>query len=346
MRKQKILFTSTVILLLISALTPSVAASDSTPQLACKSTNSQSNVGQLVVAASIQHLPSVEWGIRQGCFKKYGLTIKTAPVATFPIGMAGLISKSYDIYGTTPLNFLKSIADGTFKGKIVGSKFGFTQAELDRVGQEPLWPGELLMGTALIVKKESTIKGYKDLIGKKVAVLSFQGNDHAGILLAFRELGIRNPKIEFLAMSNTQMADALKNGDVDAVVPADPIASQIIRDTGRLVAYPGIYIQEVGTAYVFITSDSISKDKTAEIRAFQKANLEINRLLNKSENEASYRQTISEITKVNQAVADKIRIPVFSEENMTIAQLAYIPSKMKKVGFFKGRFDLGPVLFR
>lgn len=322
------------------------AISDSQPQLACKSTSSSSEIGQLVVAASIQNLPSVEWGIRQGCFKKYGLSIKTAPVATFPLGLAGLISKSYDIYGTTPVNFLKAIADGAFKGKIVASKYGYTASELERVKQEPLFPGELLMGTALIVKKNSSISNYKDLVGKKVAILSFQGADHAGLLLALREAGIRNPKIEFLALSNTQMSDALKNGDVDAIVSADPIASQIIHDFGKVVAYPGFYMQEIGTAYVFITSAETAQDKAPALRAYQKANLEINKLLNRPENEASYRKTISEVSKVSLEVANSSRIPVFSETNLTISQLAYLPSRLKKVGFFKGRFELGPVIFR
>lgn len=334
------------VILVITITATNTAVSDTQITLACESSASVTEIGRLTIGASIQNLPSVEWGIRQGCFKKYGLTVKSAPVATFPLGLAGLISKSYDLYGTTPVNFLKAIADGTFKGKIVASKYGYTAPELERVKQEPLYPGELLMGTALIVKKSSNIFSYKDLVGKKIAILSFQGADHAGILLAMRELGIRNPKIEFLAMSNTQMSDVLKNGDVDAVVSADPIASQIIHDFGRLVAYPGIYMQEIGTAFVFITSEETSKEKTLALRAFQKANLEINRLLNKPENEASYRKTLSEVSKVSQEVANKVRITVFSENNVTISQLAYLPSRLKKVGFYKGRFELGPVLFR
>ena len=105
-------------------------------------------------------------------------------------------------------------------------------------------------------------------------------------------------------------------------------------------------MQEIGTAYVFITSAETAQDKAPALRAYQKANLEINKLLNRPENEASYRKTISEVSKVSLEVANSSRIPVFSETNLTISQLAYLPSRLKKVGFFKGRFELGPVIFR
>ena len=111
----------------IAVLSVDSAVSDTSSQLACKATTT-SDLGQLVVGASIQNLPSIEWGIRNDCFKKFGLTIKTAPVTTFPIGLAGLISNSYDLYGTTPVNFIKAIADGSFKGKIVASKYGYTSS--------------------------------------------------------------------------------------------------------------------------------------------------------------------------------------------------------------------------
>jgi hypothetical protein len=82
------------------------------------------------------------------------------------------------------------------------------------------------------------------------------------------------------------------------------------------------------------------------MRIFQKATLEINKLLNKPENEANFRKIIAELTKVSPEVSARTRLPLMMEQNITISELAFIPSKLKKVGFMKGRFDLGPLIFR
>ena len=202
------------------------------------------------------------------------------------------------------------------------------------------------MSTAVIVLKNSGIKTLPDLNNKKVAVLSTQGVDQAGIILAMREAGIRKPKTEFLVLSNVQMADALKRGDVDAVVAIDPFASQMIKDGAEIIGYPQAFFQEPGPAIVFMSSGEIVKNKAKAIRAFQKANLEINRLLNKRENEKSLRAVIAEVTKVSQDVANKVKLSTMSDTALTVSQLSYLPNKLKRVGFMKGRFEIGPIIFR
>jgi NitT/TauT family transport system substrate-binding protein len=308
--------------------------------------SSSSEIGKLIIGASIQQIPTIEWGIRQGCFAKFGLNVKTVPVAAFPLGVAGLVSKSFDLYATTPINVLKTVTDGSFSPKIISPKYGYTAEELAVARSNPKFEGQLLMATVVLVNRDSTIKTWKDLDKKKIGVLSFQGIDHAGVLTAMKEVGVRNPKSEFITISNSMMADALKRGDVDAVVAIDPFASQIIKDGGRIIGYPVAYVQEAGPAFVYMSSSEIVKNKSREMRAFKKANLEVNRLLNKPENEASWRKIISEVTRVSEDVANRTHLEKMSEKDLTIAQLAYLPSKLKKVGFIKGRFELSPILFQ
>ena len=324
---------------------PSTHADEQSP-LACKVSAGVADAGNLVIGTANQNLPTIEWGIRQGCFKKYGLSVKTATVASFPVGIAGLVSNSYDLYATTPVNVIKSVAEGSFAGRFVAPKHGYSAVDLLRAKTPPLYPDELLMSTAVVVLKNSGIKTMANLNNKKVAVLSIQGVDQAGIILAMREAGIRKPKTEFLVLSNVQMADALKRGDVDAVVAIDPYASQIVRDGGEVIGYPQAFLQEPGPAIVFMSSGEIVKNKSRAIRVFQKANLEINRLLNKKENEKSLRAVIAEVTKVSPDVANKLKLSTMSETDITISQLSYLPTKLKKVGFMKGRFEIGPIIFR
>lgn len=303
------------------------------------------DLGTLVLASIPANLPAAQWGIEQGCFKKYGLDIKVNTVASTQIGMAGLVSGSFDLFMNTPSNLILFMANGDFAGKIVAPRHEYSAEELARAKREPLYPGELLLQTVVLVKKDSPIKSWKDLEKSKVAVKSFKGSDHAGILLAMRSIGANAAKTEFLTMADAQMGSALARGDVDAVVPSDPYATQIIGDGARVIGYPSAYYFEAGVAVAYMSSQDIVSKKPAAMRAFQRAVLEINRLLNKAQNDASYRKTIAKVTGITEESAAKLRLPTMSEKNATFAEIAYIPNKLKSLGFIRSRVNLAPILF-
>ena len=303
------------------------------------------DLGTLVLASIPANLPAAQWGIEQGCFKKYGLDIKVNTVASTQIGMAGLVSGSFDLFMNTPSNLILFMANGDFAGKIVAPRHEYSAEELARAKREPLYPGELLLQTVVLVKKDSPIKSWKDLEKSKVAVKSFKGSDHAGILLAMRSIGANAAKTEFLTMADAQMGSALARGDVDAVVPSDPYATQIIGDGARVIGYPSAYYFEAGVAVAYMSSQDIVSKKPAAMRAFQRAVLEINRLLNKAQNDASYRKTIAKVTGITEESAAKLRLPTMSEKNVTFAEIAYIPNKLKSLGFIRSRVNLAPILF-
>ena len=335
-----------VVLSLLASTSPSFAETI-TSTLACsQSAATSADNGTLVLAAQSQQLTSTEWGTKQGCFKKYGLTVKTVPVSSSAIGLAGVIGGTYDLVATTPTNLIQAKINGNFAAKIIAPKHGYSVEELARARVEPLFPGELLLQTVVIVSADSKIATWRDLDKKKIALQTFQSADHAGVLLGIKSKGVRSPKSEFLVMPVPQMADALKRGDVDAVVANDPYATQMLLSGNKVIGYPQTFYAEPGAAVVFASSAEIASNKATQMRIFQKATLEINKLLNKKENEASFRKVLVEVTKVTAEAAAKAKLPIMEEHNVTIPELAYIPSKLKKVGFLKGRFELGPILFR
>ncbi len=321
------------------------AAIADAPAACAQPSKATRDLGTLVLASIPANLPAAQWGIEQGCFKKYGLDIKVNTVASTQIGMAGLVSGSFDLFMNTPSNLILFMANGDFAGKIVAPRHEYSAEELARAKREPLYPGELLLQTVVLVKKDSPIKSWKDLEKSKVAVKSFKGSDHAGILLAMCSIGANAAKTEFLTMADAQMGSALARGDVDAVVPSDPYATQIIGDGARVIGYPSAYYFEAGVAVAYMSSQDIVSKKPAAMRAFQRAVLEINRLLNKAQNDASYRKTIAKVTGVTEESAAKLRLPTMSEKNVTFAEIAYIPNKLKSLGFIRSRVNLAPILF-
>jgi hypothetical protein len=85
----------------------------------------------------------VQWGIDNGCFKKYGLSIQTKVVATNQIATAGLIGGSYDVITINPTGLFLANANEGFDGVIVAPRHGYLPEELIRSKLEPFYPGEL-----------------------------------------------------------------------------------------------------------------------------------------------------------------------------------------------------------
>ena len=303
------------------------------------------DMGILTVASLSALMPNIEWGIEQGCFKKFGLTIKTVQVASNQVGITGLIGNSYDLTTATPTNLVLAMANGGFAGMIIAPRHGYSAQELARAKVEPLYPSSLLLQTVLLVKKDSPIKTWKDFEARKIAVRAIKSEQQSGILLAMRASGASTSKTQFLAMTDSQMAVALDRGDVDAVVPSDPYATQIILSGARVIGYPTAYYTEPGAAVVYASSKEIANQKRAAMKAFQNAVLQINGLLNKPENEASYRKKIAEVTGVKPEAAAKDRLPTMVEKNVTFTEIAYIPNKLKSLGFITARVNLAPVIF-
>ncbi len=107
--------------------------------LACtQPTKAPKDLGTLVVAGRAENAPAIQWGSEQGCFKKYGLTVKQELVASAAVSNAGMVSGSYDIIVTNPISVVQLMTNGDFGVKIVAPRYGYTAAQIARAKQEPL----------------------------------------------------------------------------------------------------------------------------------------------------------------------------------------------------------------
>lgn len=311
-------------------------------------------IGKLRLAGQVTQLPSVQWGINNGCYKKYGISIQSNVVATSQIATAGLIGGSYDVVITTPTNLVLANANEGFGGVIVAPRHGYAPEELIRAKLEPFFPGEILLQTALIARSGSGIRidNWSDLEGKKIALQSFLSADHAGIAVAMRKVGADYKKTEFVTLTSQQMVDALKRGDIDAGVINDPFATQAILAGGRVIGYPNAYyaqsgyLGDSGVAVAYLSNVQTVKKNLKAMRAFQKATLVINKLLNQPENDASFRKTYMDVTGVNAAAAAKVKLPTMIERNLVPADISYIPARLFEIGFIRERIKSAPVIFK
>lgn len=339
--------------LVLSIISTNVTSAEESK--ACKvSAKPAKSIGKLIVAGQLSQLPSVQWGIDNNCYSKYGLDIKTEIVGTTQIGMAGIVGGSYDLVINTPTNLYLANANEGFSGVIVAPRHGYTPSELIRAKLEPFFPGELLLQTAMIAKRDSNIRvnNWKDLEGRKVAIQSFLSADHAGTALAMLQSGADFKKVEFVTLTSQQMVDALKKGDVDAVIANDPFATQIILNGGQIIGYPNAYYaqsgadSDTGVAVAYVSNTKSVNKKLQAMRAFQKATLEINKKLNKKKYETSFRSVIAKVTGVSTAAAAKVRIPTFIERNLVSQDVAYIPNNLWKIGFVREKLKVAPTILK
>jgi NitT/TauT family transport system substrate-binding protein len=332
--------------LMIGIIVPASSFTASAADVSCtQPAKAPKDLGTLVVANKADHASALEWGIQAGCYKKYGLTIKNVLVASNPVAAAGLVSNSYDLIVSAPSSLIQLMGNGDFPVRIIAPRFGYTQADLTRAKQDPLYPGEMILEVGLVVKKDSPIRTWKDLQHRKVGLATIQGPTHAGILLAIKASHGDPSSIQIVILPAAQSSAALQRGDVDAVAVSEPYASQAILDGGRLLGYPGAYFYRPSPANVYATSDAILQKRKAAMRAFQKATLEVNHLLNQPENEASFRKIYAKFTGVDDAAAASAKLPVLRERNVSLAELHFLPSLLYQLGFTRTKVDISSLVF-
>lgn len=93
--------------------------------------------------------------------------------------------------------------------------------------------------SGLVVRTEDTIKGAKDLVGKKVSAGLLNSVNHAHIQEWLAKNGVDPKSVQFLELPFPQMPDALTQGRLDAVWAVEPFLTFIVQSgKGRVIAYP------------------------------------------------------------------------------------------------------------
>jgi NitT/TauT family transport system substrate-binding protein/taurine transport system substrate-binding protein len=102
---------------------------------------------------------------------------------------------------------------------------------------EVIWALDLYTtGEGLIVKKNSGIKSLKDLVGKKVGIVTGSTSDLA-FSTALKEAGIDPKSVTFLDMSPPNMVAAWKSNNLDAAFTWDPAKTEMVADGGEVLVY-------------------------------------------------------------------------------------------------------------
>ncbi|MGE0797506.1 MAG: ABC transporter substrate-binding protein [Lautropia sp.] len=161
--------------------------------------------------------------MKQGYFKEEGLDIDTTPSTGGAVGIPGLVGGSFDIAYGNVVTTLLAASQGLDVVVISPAAGGYGRA------------------SGMVARTADKIRSGADLEGKTVAVNTRNNNIWLFARAWVRKTGGNPDKVTFKEVPFPQMADALKNRQIDAAFHVDPFLT-VLREQ------PDVY-EVVGNPY-------------------------------------------------------------------------------------------------
>ena len=159
----------------------------------------------------------------QGFFKKRGLDVDLVFIRSGSEGVAAIQGGSLDMIITIP-GFA-----------IIGNERGLG---LVMVLQNQVAAATPPDSAALLVGADSGITSLTQLAGKLIGINALHAQEVVSAQAVLRKAGVPREQIKYIEVPYAAMAEALKRGDVQAVVPVEPfVTTAVQRGIGKVAAW-------------------------------------------------------------------------------------------------------------
>jgi NitT/TauT family transport system substrate-binding protein len=191
----------------------------------------------------------------------------------------------------------------------------------------------------IIVRKDSPYQSFKDLAGKKIALLMLKAVPHLGILVAADFYGVDANTLKLVEIPLPSMVAALKEGAVDAAHIAEPfIAASEAEGITRLI-FTGYYPPEIADRIMpagwFAKRSSLEKNKE-KLGRFLKAINRATDYINRNPDEMP--AIVAKYTKLDVNLLKKVTPPRFYTKTYK-KDIQIQIDLCAKYGFINKRFD-------
>jgi NitT/TauT family transport system substrate-binding protein len=164
------------------------------------------------------HVPVVTWlpawvAKDTGLFAKHGLDVSLAPIQNLSL-LPGTLGRQFDIVASTPPDLIKAVASGLDLVAVAG--------EAIETKDNPT--------THVIVRKDSSIKGAKDLQGRIIAAPTLGAVIHVSVLYWLKQNGVDPASIRAVEVPFPNMGDQLRSGRLDAAELLEPFAAPLLAE--------------------------------------------------------------------------------------------------------------------
>jgi NitT/TauT family transport system substrate-binding protein len=255
----------------------------------------------------------------QGYFRDEDVEVEVVKFRGGPDAIRELVEKRIDIAFTSYPGALTAQANGLADLKIAAAAYTARNSHLMLMG---------LPDGPLIHPREAP--------GKRIALTAPESISDIGITLALRDAGVDPASITRVSLSMDDMLSALKRGDVDGAVMAEPYVTQ----AEQAGAVPVLDVTLGRTALLplsgwFVTEQQVGSQAKA-IQAFQRAMKRGARDVQKRENRDP---VLIRYLGVDPARVDDVRIATFPE-TVDPVEIQKVAELMRANGFLDGPVDV------
>jgi ABC-type nitrate/sulfonate/bicarbonate transport system substrate-binding protein len=297
----------------------------------CGSNIPADNLDEISIGIKRIDEPIIAWGTKHGCFAKNGLKV-TPQIIEGAEAVAAITSDSIQIMASPLGEAITYFANGGFEARVIAPILGYSQESIDRAKQPPLYPGKLLLQSAVFVKSDSGISGLEDFSGLTIGSNSLTGTGPRALYAALAKVGISKDEYSVIEIPTENIQTAIESGQVDAGIIAGRFATLAVESGLKLIFYPGAYAFSPGPTGAWITSSSALAKHSKTIEAFEASVKEINLLLTNPENEASWKEVLVSELEFDIETAKSTLIPEYWTQDITIDDLARFSAELLSSG--------------
>lgn len=263
--------------------------------------------------------------VEKGYFRQEGLDVEPVVVASGPKAVESVISGEIDIAFTSYPGAFVAQSKGVANLKIVADAYAAR-------------PGHL----ALVATENSTLRKPSDAAGKKIAVTSKGSISDLGVMSVLSAQGVDVTKIQWVPMPFPDMGPAMKNGNIDGAVVAEPWVTRTAKENG---AVPIVDVSSGPTANISMSgwaaTDKLASANPRTFAAFQRGLAK--GVADLKKDRGALEQILTKFIKIDQATAPLVTIADYPERADAV-RLQRVADLMKEFNVIPERLDVAKML--
>lgn len=191
-------------------------------------------------------------------------------------------------------------------------------------------------------KKGSSIKSVKDLTGKKFSIPQLNGQVWLDVRSAIDKAGGDSSKVQWVQIPDpAQSLAQVKSGQVDATTSMEPYGTMWGTDPG-VQQMAGFVSNEGHIAFAYASTSEFAKKNPELVKKFTAAVLEGNKSFNALDPQKRAALALKINDKWPKDLLPKARYSLMSEEAVSVKDMEYSVTRMKKYGMLDKSSSLDP----
>jgi NitT/TauT family transport system substrate-binding protein len=264
----------------------------------------------------------LEYGVKRGFFEDRQLTVEVQPGQGGATVVPSVVSGSVDIGGSNLVSVLLAQSKNIPVKIVAPGTFVRDKAEEDF--------------SAIIVAKDSDIRGPADLEGKTLAVNTLKNVAEVTAKESLEKKGVDTSKIELTEVDFPDMVGAVEAGRVDAAFAIEPFVTAAKAGGGRLIDRPYVGTKPGLQIGCYFASEQYLAENEDVVERFREGVAETAEAI--ESDPAAFRKFLPEAAQIPPPAAQKAVLPIWKSE-ADKASLDLTADLMQKYGVTNSKPD-------